>query len=152
MIDKKLQDLALFRFSLIAPIVNETYDSASQSAYFREVASKSHTLPNGQLVKFSSGAIKKWYINYKHGGFDALIPKTRKDSRKPRTLNLDAINKIHSLKEQFPYITETLVYRKLVKEGYIKASDTSKATILRYIRENNLTRRQITPVDRRTCF
>lgn len=149
MIEKKLQDLALFRFSLIAPVVNETYDSASQSAYFREVASKPHTLPNGHLVKFSSGAIKKWYINYKHGGFDALIPKTRKDSGKPRTLNLDAINKIHSLKEQFPYITGTLVYRKLIEEGYIKASDTSKATILRYIRENNLTRKQIAPVDRR---
>lgn len=147
--DKKIQEIALFKFSLIAPLINETYEAASMSEYFREIASKIHIFPDGTAVKYSSGALKKWYLDYKHKGFEGLIPKTRNDLGKPRNLNLDAIKKIHSLKEQYPYITGTLVYRKLIEEGYIKASHTSKATVLRYIRENNLKRNQIVPVDRK---
>ncbi|MBC8060556.1 MAG: DDE-type integrase/transposase/recombinase [Clostridiaceae bacterium] len=147
--DKKSQELALFRFSLIAPVINDTYEAPSLSEFFRQVAAKSHTLPGGTSTRFSSGTIKKWYLHYKHAGFDALIPKTRNDVGKPRSLNLNAIEKIHSIKEQLPYITGTLVYSKLVEDGYIKASSTSKATVLRYIRENNLKRNQLNPVDRR---
>jgi len=148
MIDKNLQNIALFRFSLIAPLINQTYES-SISQYFREIASKTHTLPDGTAVKYSSAAIKKWYLNYKNKGFDSLIPKTRKDLGKPRNINLDAIKKIHELKENYPYITGTLIYMKLIEEGYIKENMTSKATVLRYIRENNLKRNQIAPIDRK---
>lgn len=149
MIDKDLHNIALFRFSLIAPLINETYESASISQYLREIASKTHTLPDGESVRYSSGALKKWYLNYKNKGFDALIPKTRKDIGKPRNLNLDAIKKIHSLKEQYPYITGTLVYKKLIEESYVKVTTTSMATVLRYIRENNLKRSQLAPNPRK---
>lgn len=83
--------------------------------FFRQVAAKTHTLPDGTQAKFSSGTFKNWYLKYKHFGFDALIPKTRSDLGKPRNLDSNAVEKIHSLKEQFPYITGTLVYSKLVE-------------------------------------
>ena len=149
MSDKILHELALFRFSLIAPVVNNTYDACSKMQFFRDIASKTHTLPDGKTVKFSSGAIKKWFLLYKNGGFDALIPKTRSDVGKPRALDSSCIEKIHALKEKYPYITGKLVYQKLVEEGYIKVTTTSLATVLRYIRENNLKRNQLAPVDRR---
>lgn len=147
--DKEMQELALFRFSLIAPLVNDTYQAVSQSQYFRDVASKSYTLPNGSAANFSAGTIKKWYLDYKHGSFDTLIPKKRCDAGLPRVISNDAIAKITELKERFPYITGTLVYQKLVEEGYIKSSQTSLASILRYIRDNNLKRNQIEPVERK---
>ena len=147
--DKEIKDLALFRFSLIAPVVNDTYAAASKSQYFRDVASKSYTLPNGVTANFSAGTIKKWYLDYKNGSFDDLIPKTRSDSGRPRVISNDAITKIKDLKEMFPYITGTLIYRKLVEEAYIKSSQTSLASILRYIRDNNLKRSQVEPVERR---
>jgi len=146
---KKQQDLALFRFSLIAPLVNETYEAISKSQYFRDIASKKHTLPDGTVAQFSSGAIKKWFLNYKHGGFDALMPKSRLDIGKSRTMDSNAISKIHELKGTFPYITGTLIYHKLIEEGYIKETTTSLASILRFIRENNLKRNQVAPTDRR---
>lgn len=149
MSDNKLQEIALFRFSLIAPLVNNTFDACSKSEFFRNSASKTHMLPNGNKVKFSSGAIKKWFLNYRKEGFESLVPKTRKDLGKPRNLDSKAIEKIHDLKEKYPYITGKLVYQKLVEEGYIKVTKTSLATLLRYIRENNLKRNQIAPIDRR---
>ena len=149
MSDKDLHELALFRFSLIAPVVNDTFDACSQMQFFRDIAAKTHTLPDGKSVKFSAGAIKKWFLLYKKGGFDALIPKTRSDLGKPRVLDSSCIEKIHALKEKYPYITGKLLYQKLVEEGYLKVTNSSLATVLRYIRDNNLKRNQIAPVDRR---
>lgn len=147
--DKKQQDIALFRFALIAPLINDTYESVSKSQYFRDIASKVHTLPDGSTVQFSSGTIKKWYLDYKHNGFDTLMPKARLDIGKPRNIDANAILKIHELKGVYPYITGTLIYHKLIEEGYVKESKTSLATVLRYIRENNLKRSQIAPIDRK---
>jgi len=147
--DKNSHELALFRFSLIAPVVNETYDAYSKMQFFRDIASKTHTLPDGKSVKLASSTIKRWFLCYKNAGFDALIPKTRADAGRPRVLDSDCIEKIHSLKEKYPYITGKLLYQKLVEEGYIKVTSTSLSTVLRYIRDNNLKRNQITPIDRR---
>lgn len=73
--DDKLHESALFKFSLIAPVVNDTYQAASKMQYYREVASKIHTLPDGKQVRISSNTIKKWYLLYKNNGIDALIPQ-----------------------------------------------------------------------------
>lgn len=147
--DKEMQELALFRFSLIAPVVNDSYVAVSKSQYFRDVASKAYTLPDGSAANFSAGTIKKWYLDYKKGSFDALIPKKRCDAGFPRVISNDAIEKINDLKVKFPYITGTLVYQKLVEDGYIKVSQTSLASILRYIRDNNLKSNQLVPVERK---
>jgi hypothetical protein len=41
--NEDIQELALFKFSLIAPVVNNTYAGISQMQYFRDVAPKMST-------------------------------------------------------------------------------------------------------------
>ena len=60
--NKKLDELALFRYSLIAPLVNDTYTEASKEEYYRKIASKKYNLPDGKIVKFSPGTIKNWLV------------------------------------------------------------------------------------------
>jgi transposase InsO family protein len=76
-------------------------------------------------------------------GLDSLYPKTRADLGMPRALSNESINRIHDIKQQFPYITGKAIYQKLVEEGFVKAKSTSLATVHRYIRENNLKTKQI---------
>lgn len=147
--EKTLHEIALFRFSLIAPVVNNTYEGPSKAYFFRELAKREHLLPTGKTERFAADTFKNWYLDYKHGGFDALIPKPRSDRGRPRVLNDTAITRIHELKEKLPYITGTLIYHKLIEEGVIKQSQTSLATVLRYIRDNDLKRNQLMPEDRR---
>ena len=72
-------EIALFRYGLIAPVVTDTYEESSMESYFRNVSSKNYIV-NGKEEKFAPTTIKKWYFNYKKGGFNALIPKTRCDA------------------------------------------------------------------------
>lgn len=146
---KEIQDIGLFRFSLIAPVVNDTFEAYSKMQYFRNVASKTHTHPNGKKVKYSSSTIKKWHLNYVREGLDGLLPKSRNDIGMPRSFSEEATDKIHDIKEKYPYITTKMVYQKLVEDGYIKASEVSLSSVYRYIRDNNLKRNQMAPIERR---
>lgn len=147
--EDKLREIALFRYSLIAPIVTDTYQNGSKLDYFRLVASKSHVLPGGKEAEYAPGTIKSWYHDYLNGGFDALIPKSRSDIGVPRSLSNLAITRINALKESHPHITGTLIYHKLIEEGTINKSEVSLSSILRYIKFHNLKTKQLVGTERK---
>lgn len=140
--------IALFRYGLISSLVNNTYEEKSMEEYYRKTASKSYIL-NGKEIKVRASTIKGWYINYKKFGFDGLIPKTRTDLNTSRKLTLDAQQKIIDYKKDYPHISGTLIYQKLVEEGYINQSIVSKSTVLKFIRDNYLLFGDDGKIDRR---
>jgi len=97
----------------------------------------------GKMFKFLLVLLKNGILITENGGIDALSQKRRRDLSIPRALTKDSISKIHEIKENYPYITGKLVYQKLIEQGFIKSSQTSLATVLRYIRENNLKQKQL---------
>ena len=143
------QKIALFRFSIIAPLVNDTYEARSKEAFYRFLSSKSYIFPDGKETKFSPETIKNWFLKYSQKGMDGLMPKTRNDAGSSRVLTNQVIGYIHELKDKYPYITGTLIHQKLIEQGYIKASKVSLATILRYIKANGLRKREAETKDRR---
>lgn len=146
--DKAKNDIALFRYGLISPIVNNTYEEASKEDYYRKVASKIYTL-NGKEIKLRTATIKNWYINYKKLGYDGLVPKTRTDLNTSRKLSLDVQQKIIDFKKDYPHISGTLIYQKLIEEGYINQFNVSKSTVLKFIRDNYLLFGDDGKIDRR---
>lgn len=146
--DKFYNDISLFRFSLIAPIINNTHNFKSINEYISFVASQKHDFNNKEYV-FSKSCIKNWYLSYKKDGIVALQSKTRNDKNASRLLNYETIRRIQELREQFPHITGTAIYNKLIEEDYIHKKDISLSTILRYLRKNNLKAGQICNIERR---
>ena len=143
--DEMKQQMALFRFSLIAPVVAGTFPQAGKMDYYREVCEKEHMLPNGKLVKFSPLTLKKWYWMYSDGGLGALIPKARMDLGQTRALTEDVCRQIHAYREQFPYITGKKIYEKLIAEGYMKKSDASIDSVYRYMKAEKMARNGMPP-------
>jgi len=141
-------DIGLFRFSVIAPIINKTHGCKSVSEYIGISASKNYEF-NGKIYKFSKSCIKNWYLSYKKYGLVALQSKTRSDKNTSRLLNNETIVRIQELREQFPHITGTAIYNKLIEEGYIYKKDVSLTTILRFLKNNNLKAGQICNIERR---
>ena len=146
--DNLKNGIALFRYGLISPLINNTYDEISKEEFFRNVASKIYEL-NGKEVQFQADTIKHWYLAYKKLGYHGLIPKTRTDLNTSRKLTLDAQQKIIDYKKDYPHITGTLIYYKLIEEGYIKESTVSKSTVLKFIRDNYLLFGDSGKIDRR---
>lgn len=146
--DNFYNDISLFRFSLIAPIINNTHNFNSINEYISFVAAQKHIFNNKEYT-FSKSCIKHWYLSYRKNGISALQQKTRNDKKTSRLLNYETINRIQELREQFPHITGTAIYNKLIEEDYIHKKDISLSTILRYLKNNNLKAGQICNVERR---
>ncbi|MDL2300974.1 DDE-type integrase/transposase/recombinase [Lachnospiraceae bacterium OttesenSCG-928-D06] len=138
--EESKREIALFRFSLIAPVVANTYQQTSKMDYYRKTCESEHQLPNGKKVKLSPLTLKKWYQKYTTGGLEALIPHTRIDLGQSRLLSEDVCKQIHAYRKQFPYITGKKIYEKLIEQGYIKKEDVSIDTVYRYLKSADLTR------------
>ena len=55
-----------------------------------------------------------------------------------RKIPISLVDKITSIKQQFPHITRKAIYRKLIEDGEIDASKVSLASIYRFLNSNNL--------------
>ena len=146
--DNYYDDISLFRFSIIAPIINNTHCFNSINEYLSFAASKTYSF-KGKNYAFSKSCIKNWYLSYKKKGLSALQSKTRSDKNNSRKLSNEAISKIISLREKMPKITGTAIYKILIADNYIDKNKVSLSTILRYLKSNNLKAGQISNIERR---
>ena len=65
--DNFYNDFGLFKFSIIAPIINKTHNYRSINEYIGIVASKNYEF-KGKIYKFSKSGIKNRYLYYKKNG------------------------------------------------------------------------------------
>jgi putative transposase len=146
--DELKNAVALFRYGLISAVVNDTFEDKSQNEYFRRIAQSNYTFL-GKEIHIAPATIKKWYIMYRKFGYEGLIPKTRTDLNSSRKLSKETQEKIVDYKKSYPHISGTLIYNKLIEDGYINSNNVSKSTILKFIRDNYLLFSDVTKTDRR---
>lgn len=133
--DKK-HDIALMRYSTIAPIISRLPEEfPSMRAYFRAVAQKGVITSDGSVRYYSAATIERWYFAYKKGGFDALLPASRSDAGKSRKLDDALQEQIRYLKTHYPRMSAASIYRQLRDDGSIKHGDISESTVCRYINQ-----------------
>lgn len=136
--DKIAIEMAYFRFSLIAPVIQCTFNDPTKTAYYRRVTETSFTLPNGNTMVYNPKTLEKWEEYYRKKGMDGLMPRERCDSGKTRVLDETTITEIYRLKEKFPRINATLIYTKLVEDGFINQCQVSLSSVQRFIKHNAL--------------
>ena len=132
------QQVALFRYSLIAAAITDTYEAPSLAQHFRNVAAKQHRYPDGNYVRVTFHSLERWLYMYKKHGLVGITPKHRADMGRNRALPNEAIEQMYILREKFPYITGKAIYIKLIEEGFIDAHKTSLSTVQRYIKNHDL--------------
>lgn len=132
----KQHAIALMRYAAIAPLISgipEEYPS--MSTYFRALSEKGIMHPDGQLRKYAPGTIKSWFLDYRKGGFDALIPKSRSDCGTSRKIDDELQEQIRYLKRKYPRLSAAAIYRQLQDNGSISSGQVSESTVLRFINE-----------------
>lgn len=135
---KKFIEEASIRLALIQPAYNETYPDVSKRAYFCRITEKPIKMPDGREIRYSPGTLACWESDYRRGGFDALIPKSRCDAGKSRRLDDDAITAIYRIREEFPKINAKEIRLKMISDGIINHKDVSLSTVQRYVKNHNL--------------
>jgi hypothetical protein len=103
---KRAQEIALFHHGLIADLVHLApgrggglYDE------LRERAQRSYCIPGSLRTHVAAETMRGWLRDYRKGGFDALLPRTRSDAGKARRLPVEVIDALVLLKEARPELT-----------------------------------------------
>lgn len=141
LIDKKYNEsikIAHLRFAVIAPVIQGVFTEPTKTAYYKRIAKNPLKMPDGKSIVLNYNTFEKWEARYKSDGMDGLMPTSRSDIGVSRSLSPEAIDEIYRLLEQFPKINATLIYTKLVEDGFIKASKVSVCSVQRFIKNNNL--------------
>lgn len=146
----KKHDIALMRYSAIAPLITGLSDDyVSLEAFFRDVSAKGCMHPDGTVKHYAPGTIEKWYRMYKSDGFDSLIPINRADLGVPRKLDEELQEQILYLKSNYPRMSASSIYRQLRENGSIKEGAVSESTINRFINVTNIRLKTTTNQDMR---
>ena len=134
-IDQK-QQIALFRYGVIAPLETGTSDpTISNNEFFRRAAAKTYTGPDGKPKTVGASTIEKWHRYYKKNGFEGLLPQSRKDEGVSRKLDQDLKTQIRFLKTEHPRMTAAEIHRQLLSNGSIHIGQVSESTIERFVRQ-----------------
>lgn len=136
--DQFIIEIAYFRFALIAPVIQGIFTEPTKTAYYRRITEKELALPTGETILYNPKTLEKWESYYRRFGMDGLMPKKRSDTGVPRVLNESAISEVYRLRDKFPRINATLIYSKLIEDGFINQSEVSVSSVQRFIKHNNL--------------
>jgi len=132
--EKDIQEkIALKRYQIISPILAEP--ARAQNEYFRKQAELEHDFPRYGLRKLSVSTMKAWLREYRKGGFDALKPKSRSDSGRPKRLDQQAMKAIEIKCKAYPYWTVQKLYENLRDQDLIGQPPVHYNTLLRVVKE-----------------
>jgi transposase InsO family protein len=144
--DKKRHDIALFRYGIIAPVLDGNV--AQQMKYFRQVAAKEYDVPHWGKKTYDPQTFKKWLKQYRRYGFDTLIPKERNDKGQSRKIDDHLENAIKEALVDYPFLSGAALYRLLVSQGAIRLGGINEGTLRKFIKDNQL-RKKSPPTPRK---
>ncbi|MGF7400975.1 helix-turn-helix domain-containing protein [Thermoanaerobacterium thermosaccharolyticum] len=125
------QKIAYFKFSLIAPLINENYTQETAKEYMEVITSKVYDVPSLGKREFSPNTIKTWLYCYRKYGFEGLYPKSRCDKGASRVLTDDVKAYIKNLKLDNPRRSAKSIYQELLAKKFIELDKVSLSTVQR---------------------
>ncbi|MCZ4103732.1 DDE-type integrase/transposase/recombinase [Streptomyces sp. H10-C2] len=80
---ERARSIGLFRYMLIREAADPTLTSRQRGKLVRQLASQEHTDADGRTVRITRWTLDRWILDWRQGGFDALVPSARQSQ--PRT-------------------------------------------------------------------
>lgn len=108
-------ELALWRFSLIAPLLHRA-PNVSATAMAAQLAVEIKQDPTGAPVLLCAETLLRWLRHYQQNGLEALENKTRRDRGQPRALDPATVARLLELSSEHPDWTIKAVHRQLQRD------------------------------------
>jgi putative transposase len=96
-------EIALFRYTLILPLLRGEYPPGGKEQLRRQIAAGHYDIPHSSRRAVSSTTIARWERLYREHGFDGLKPQPRRDKGQSRALSLQTLDRAEALKREQPF-------------------------------------------------
>ena len=140
---KPLHPMALFRLMVLGPLASRgELKHGEVKSIIRGLAADRYTIPDSRRTHLSEETITRWYYDWKRGGIEALNPKKRVDKGTTQ-LSSALQDKIVQLKKDNPARSINTVIGMIEREGMISKGALARATVHRFLQQQNLSKRVI---------
>ena len=120
------EEIALFRYGLIADVVRLEPGSKGIYRRLRERSKETYSIPGSSKRHIAAETMRSWLKAYRKHGFAGLYPKPRSDRGKARNIPADIVDVLLQAKEEDPKLTVKMVIAAAKKSGSI-ADDVTLA-------------------------
>lgn len=134
---KHHEAVALFRYGLIADLLHVGRRGLYKK--LREKAARDYEIPGSTRRRVALETLRGWLRDYRRGGFDALLPKPRRDNGLTRAIPRDVADLLLETKDKNRALTVPLLIAEARKTG--KVPDTlslAPATVHRLLAQHGL--------------
>ncbi|MFG0275001.1 MAG: helix-turn-helix domain-containing protein [Phycisphaerales bacterium] len=131
--DDDRHKLALWRLSVLGPLISARLRHGDRRAYFELAAGRIHERPDGALVRLSPRTIENWYRTYQRHGFAGLMPNHRVDSGKSRSLAPEIVDLVLRAKRERPRRSIRRIIKMLERAGRVEPGTLSRSTVHRVL-------------------
>lgn len=136
-------EIAAFRFGLIAAVVQRNLLPGERYTLLREIAQQTYSIPFSEKTKISIRSLERYLQAYETGGFEALKPMNREKKGSLRGLDPEILNRALALRKELAsrsveQIIRLLEFEKKVEPGVIKPR-----TLSRYFQEQGWSKKDI---------
>jgi transposase InsO family protein len=100
--DDRRTEIALFRYTLILPLIRREYPPGGKQALREQIASRHYDIPHSSCSTVSTSTLARWERLYRQDGFEGLKPKPRSDRGKPRAISEETLDRAETLKREQP--------------------------------------------------
>jgi len=135
------QQVANFRYGLIAPLVSRKLTAGEQMALMREIVSHAYRTPEGEEKRISLRTLERYVQAYRTGGWDALKPAPRADKLVSREIPEDVLAKAIALKQEQPGRSVRQIIAILELTPFAAPGSIKESTLSKQLRRRGMTRK-----------
>jgi len=143
MTDDDRTELALWRLSVLGPLISARLEHGDRQGWFAQAAARVHQRPDGRAVRLSARTIEAWYHRYRAGGFAALKPQVRRDRGRTRSIRPAVAELLLRAKREKPRRSIRRLIRMLERAGAVRRGDLSRSSVHRLLASHGVSDRPV---------
>jgi transposase InsO family protein len=128
---------ALYRFQIIAPLINERPARGELKKKIRKIADRIYEHPKRGYEKFAFKTVEEWYYLYKKYGLSGIEKRSRSDQGKIRSVPEEIGELILRMKKENPRRSVKMIQRELILAGKIRPKELSRSAVYRLLSQHN---------------
>lgn len=127
-------EIALFRYTLIIPILRESSPRARHQLR-KNLTMVGHKIPHSTRRSVSLTSLYRWERHYQQGGFEALKPRCRADKGRPRVVSPATLDRAEALKREQPRRSARSIATMLTMDSAdpVPEADLAPRTLRRHL-------------------
>jgi putative transposase len=143
--DQQLQEIAAFRFGVIAPVVQRKLAAGQRYALLRELAAQSYTIPYSDSTRISIRSLERYLQAYEQGGFEALKPKPREKKGSLNRIDPDVLALAVYMRRELPSRSVETIIRMLELDERVSMTPGAlkPRTLARYFQEQGVSKQEL---------